>query len=172
MFFKILHSKSHSYLFNLIPENNNPFASRSALNNQISFFNAKTDFFLNFFFPAVVNEWSNLDVSICNSSLCHLFKKLILKFIRPEPNRISATENFEGGLKFLTRMRLGLSHLADHRFRHNFQDCLNPIYSCGQEIEQQAISFFTISITVVQENFFLKKLTWLILIFYSRVSYL
>ena len=32
-------------------------------------------------------------------------------------------------------MRLGLSHLADHKFRHNFQDCLNPICSCGQEIE-------------------------------------
>ena len=32
-------------------------------------------------------------------------------------------------------MRLGLSHLADHKFRHNFEDCLNPICSCGQEIE-------------------------------------
>ena len=39
------------------------------------------------------------------------------------------------GLKFLTRIRLGLSHLADHKFRHNFQDCVNPICSCGQEIE-------------------------------------
>ena len=32
-------------------------------------------------------------------------------------------------------MRLGLSHLADHKFRYNFQDCLSPISSCGQEIE-------------------------------------
>ena len=32
-------------------------------------------------------------------------------------------------------MRFGLSHLANHKFRHNFQDCLNPICSCGQEIE-------------------------------------
>ena len=32
-------------------------------------------------------------------------------------------------------MRLSLSHLADHKLRHNFQDCLNPICSCGQEIE-------------------------------------
>ena len=29
--------------------------------------------------------------------------------------------------KLLTRMQLGLSHLAEHKFRHNFQDCLNPI---------------------------------------------
>ena len=57
-----------------------------------------------------------------------------MKFIRPEPNRISSTQNFEGS-KLLTRMRLSLSHLADHKFRHNFRDCLNPICSCGQKIE-------------------------------------
>ena len=38
-------------------------------------------------------------------------------------------------LKFLTRIRLGLSHLAYHKFRHNCQDCVNPVCSCGQEIE-------------------------------------
>ena len=137
LFYKILHSKSPSYLFNLIPENNNPYASRSALNNQIPFFNVKTNFFKNSFFPAVITEWNNLDISIRNSSLCHIFKNLILKFIRPEPNRISSTQNFDG-LKLLTRMRLGLSHLADHKYRHNFRDCLNPICSCCQEIETKS----------------------------------
>ena len=39
------------------------------------------------------------------------------------------------GLKFLTRIKLGLSHLADHKFRHSFQDCVNPICSCDLEIE-------------------------------------
>ena len=43
-------------------------------------------------------------------------------------------ESYEG-LKFLTRIRLGLSHLVDDKFRHNFQDCINPICSCDQEIE-------------------------------------
>ena len=32
-------------------------------------------------------------------------------------------------------MRLGLSHLRYHKFRHNFQDCINPICVCGLEIE-------------------------------------
>ena len=58
----------------------------------------------------------------------------MLKFIRPETNRISATQNFEG-LKLLTRMRLGLSHLADQKFRNNFQDYLNPTCSFDQVIE-------------------------------------
>ena len=137
LFHKILHRKSPSYVFKSIPENKNPYASWSALNNQILFFNVKTNFLKNSFFTEFITEWNNLDVSIRNSSSCHIFKDLILKFIRlfrPEPNRISSTQNFEG-LKLLTRMRLGLSHLADHKFRHNFQDCLNPICSCGQEIE-------------------------------------
>ena len=131
---KIIQIKSPSYLFNLIPENNNPYASQSALNNQISFFNVKTNFFKNSFLSAVIVKWNNLDISIHNSSSCHTFKNLILKFIRPKPNRISSTQKFEG-LKLLTRMRLDLSHLADSKSRHNFQDCLSPICSCGQEIE-------------------------------------
>ena len=39
------------------------------------------------------------------------------------------------GLKLLTRLRLGFSHLNEHKFRHNFQDCLNPLCLCSLEIE-------------------------------------
>ena len=38
-------------------------------------------------------------------------------------------------LKLLTRLRLGFSHLNEHRFRHNFQDRLNPLCSCSLDIE-------------------------------------
>ena len=38
-------------------------------------------------------------------------------------------------MKFLTRLRLGFSHLNEHRFRHNFQECMNPLCSCSLEIE-------------------------------------
>ena len=39
------------------------------------------------------------------------------------------------GLKFLTRLRLDFSHLNEHRFRHNFQDCLKPLCSYSLETE-------------------------------------
>ena len=32
-------------------------------------------------------------------------------------------------------MRLRLSRFAERKFRHNFQDCLNSVYSCGQVTE-------------------------------------
>ena len=35
----------------------------------------------------------------------------------------------------MTRLHLGFSHLNEHRFRHNFQDCMNPLRSCSLEIE-------------------------------------
>ena len=31
-------------------------------------------------------------ISIHNSSSCHIFENLILKFIRPEPDQISSTQ--------------------------------------------------------------------------------
>ena len=77
--------------------------------------------------------WYKLNVT-CNSASCNVFKRVILKFTRPEPNQVFHVYSSEG-LKFLTRIRLGLSDLADHKFRHNFQDCVNPFCSCGQEIE-------------------------------------
>ena len=39
------------------------------------------------------------------------------------------------GLKLLTRLRLGLSHLNEHRFNYNFQSCINPLCSCSFAIE-------------------------------------
>ena len=45
------------------------------------------------------------------------------------------------GIKLITRLQAGLSYLREHRFRHNFQDSLNPFCNCGQHIET-TIHFF------------------------------
>ena len=58
----------------------------------------------------------------------------LLKFARPAANSGFHIDN-PYSLKLLTRLRLGLSHLRYHKFRHNFQDCINPICVCGLEIE-------------------------------------
>ena len=34
-----------------------------------------------------------------------------------------------------TRLRLELSHLRKHKFKYNFQNCLNPLCSCGSSNE-------------------------------------
>ena len=60
------------------------------------------------------------------------FKNSLLKAGWPtaEPSYNNPT-----GLKFLTRLRLVLSHLSRHKFKHNFQNCVNPLWFCSFEIE-------------------------------------
>ena len=54
--------------------------------------------------------------------------------MRPSENSIFLCNNPKG-IQLLTRLRLGLSHLQDHKFNHNFQDTLNQISNCGEDIE-------------------------------------
>ena len=42
------------------------------------------------------------------------------------------------GIKLLTRLTLGLSHLCEYKFKHSFQDSLNSICSCDKDIETSA----------------------------------
>ena len=39
------------------------------------------------------------------------------------------------GIKLITRLRLGLSRFREHKFKHNFQESLNPLPNCGHGIK-------------------------------------
>ena len=91
----------------------------------------------NSFFPSAVIEWNNFErlTKISeNQKVLISFKKSILKFIRPSQNRVYNCHNPKG-IKLLTRLRVDLSHLREHKFKHSFQDTLNPICNCGEDIE-------------------------------------
>ena len=87
-------------------------------------FKGKHNFFQNSFFPSVVIEWNKLDLNIRNSESLNVFKNSLLKFIRPSGNSAFNCHN-PRGFKLLTRLRLSLSHLREHKFKHGFQDSLN-----------------------------------------------
>ena len=94
----------------------------------------QTHFFKNLFFLSTVIDWNNLGKIIRSSESFALFKKRILQFIRPTPNNTFNCCN-PIGIKLITKLRLGLSHLRDHKYKHNSLDCLNPICCCGKNIE-------------------------------------
>ena len=55
-------------------------------------------------------------------------------FVRPSPN--STFDIYSPyGIKLLTRLRLGLSHLFKHNSKHGFNDAINPICICVDGIE-------------------------------------
>ena len=131
-FYKILKDQSPKYLFNIIPKLNRPYPTRNA--NNIPHFKVKHSFFKNTFFPSVIIEWNKLDPEIQNVPSLNIFKKNILKFIRPTANNIFGCRNVKG-IKYLMSLRLGLSHLHEHMFKNNFQDTLNPFCTCGCDVE-------------------------------------
>ena len=126
--------KSPKYLFSIIPTSVSTYNTR---NTNIPLFKVKHNFFRNSFFSSTVIKWNKLDPNICNLESLNIFKKTLLNFIRPSGSTVFNCHNPKG-VKLLTRSRLGLSHLREHKFKHSFQDSLNPICSCGNDIETSA----------------------------------
>ena len=63
-----------------------------------------------------------------------IFRNNLLKIGRPIQNSIFKIHD-PLDVKFLVRLRLGPSHLNEHRLKLDFPDCLNPLYSCSLEVE-------------------------------------
>ena len=75
-----------------------------------------------------------MDPNICNFESFGFFKSKILKFIRLQPN-IIYNWHIPKEIRLTTRLSLVLSHLRKHKFKHSFQDYLNPLCLCGIDIE-------------------------------------
>ena len=60
----------------------------------------------------------------------YVFKRALLSCIRPKPANVYRIHH-PRGLKLLTRPRLGLSHLREHKFRHNFNDTSDLFCLCS-----------------------------------------
>ena len=135
--FKIINNQSPSYLFQFVPSPNRYFVRNS---ENIPQLRTKHDFFKNSFFPSTIKEWNNMDPHIKKSKSISIFKSNILKFIRPKPNNVYYCHNPKG-IRLLTRLRLGLSQLREHKFKHSFQDCLNPLCFCGNDPLPTSLSY-------------------------------
>ena len=103
-------------------------------------------------------EWNKLDPEIQNASSLNIFKNNILKFIRPTANNILGCYNLTG-IKYLTRLRLGLSHLHEHKFKNNFQDTLNPLCTCGCSFENTCHFLLHLHNFLTERNTLLNKIT-------------
>ena len=123
--YKVLQSESPSYRLNTIPNSKNR-QHQTRNSGSIPFFFAKHGYFKNSFVRPAITEWNKLDCYIRNADSFKVFKKRLLGFIRPMPNSIYNIHN-PLGVKYLTRLRIGFSHLKEHKFKHNFQDSIDPM---------------------------------------------
>ena len=79
-----------------------------------------------------MREWNKLSSEIRNLTSYQQFKKSFLFFIKPTCSSLFSIHH-PVCVKLL--VRLGFSHLHEHKFRNNFHDTLNPLCSCSLEPE-------------------------------------
>ena len=102
-FLKLTKNKSPKYIFNSILTIRSTCRSRNIGNTPQ--LNVRHTFFRNPYFQSIVTEWNNLDKSIRNSESFSIFKKNILKFIRPSPNSNFNFHNPKGTHKIKVRFK-------------------------------------------------------------------
>ena len=131
-FFKLKTSGLPEYLFDLIPQNNH--LCNTHFLEDVTTFYSRTDAFKYSFFPSTILEWNKLERKIRQSSTLLSFRNSLLKISRPVPKPVYNIHN-PNSLKLLTRLRLGLSQLNEHKFNQNFKDGVNSLCSCSLEVE-------------------------------------
>ena len=115
-------------------DNEKVYWTRYATQKSIKTFRGRTKVFESVFFLYCAKEWGNLREELRNIDSINKFKLSVLNFVRHIENAVFAVHDING-LKLLTRLRLNFSHLNEHKFRHNFNDTINPMCSCGKEPE-------------------------------------
>ena len=109
------------YLYKLIPLKNKTYDTRST--HSVGTYFCRTNAFKYSFFPYTILEWSKLDLQLRNEKSFKKFRNTLLKLRRPTPDLIYGIHH-PFGLKLLSRLRLGLSHLNEYRFKYNLKAAL------------------------------------------------
>ena len=80
------------------------------------------------YFQNCMREWNQLDESIKSSPTASVFKRELMRLIRPPETSLFGFHDIEA-IRLLARLRVEFSDLREHRFRHNFQ-CSSPMRFC------------------------------------------
>ena len=125
-FYKIVEGLAPSYLQScLLLGNERAYNTRSSFKNTIKTFATRTSTFYTTFFPYCTKEWNQLNDDIKKIESIKKFKKMLIKIIRTKENSVFGVSDIYG-VKLLTPIRLNFSRLNEHKFRHKFNDMINP----------------------------------------------
>ena len=125
LFYKFINNLAPKYTTDPIPPQRQ---SRYSLRRQdaIGVIRTRTGRFQSTFYTHCLSEWNKLDEEIRLAPSIAVFKTKLLSKIRPLPNFVFRI-NDPTGLSYLTQLRVGLSKLNFHKFKHNFRDTTNPM---------------------------------------------
>ena len=166
-FYKTSKEQPPKYLFRHIPKDNTRYAMRNS--KGIPQCKINHEYFKNFLFPRNIKERNMLDSDIRSSESLNVFKSKILKFIRPKANLFFNCLNPER-VKLITRLRLGVSHIQGHKFKHSFQTVW--AHYAAVVLKSKQLLIFTVSTTYMKEKSFWTTSNLSFLIFWNKVTFL
>ena len=133
LFYKIINNFTPSYTRDPIPP---LYRSQYSLRRQdaVGRIVTRTEKFNSSFYQNCIQEWNTLDPEIRLAPSVAVFKKKLLSIIRPPAKSVFGIHD-PLGLSYLSQLRVGLSKLNFHKFKHNFKDTLNPLCPTNDGIE-------------------------------------
>ena len=123
LFYKFMNDLTPAYTINPIP----PFQqSQYSLRNQdvVGRIGARTE----------KSEWNKLDPEVRTALSVAVFKSKLLSKIR-SPAKSAFGIHDTKGLSYITQLRVGLSALNFHKFKHNFRYTINPMCPTNDGVE-------------------------------------
>ena len=132
-FYKIVNGILPDYLHSCIGFfSQNKYPLRSVSSGKLKCIPSRTKSFSKTCFPLCIEEWNKLNPEIRNAKSIYKFKKSI---ITEKLENSLYNVNDPIGVKLLTRLRLQFIHLNEYKFRHGFNDTVNPMCPCGTDVE-------------------------------------
>ena len=119
---------------------------------------------MNSFFPDAIASWNNIISDFNAMPTLNLLKNHLFKLVRPVERSIYGIHDPKG-IRYLFQLRVGLSPLKNHKWRHNFIDIFTETCSCNTDVENtkhflfhcplfsiQRISLMTLVRSILQKN--------------------
>ena len=130
---KIFNHKTPYYLNDKLPQKCRALFSGNTRNTFREII-CKSNRYMNSFFPDAIASWNIFIKHFEDVPSFDILKKHINTFLRPTTKGIFGIHD-PVGLRYLFQLRVSLSPLRSHNFRHNFTDTPSEICRCNQGIE-------------------------------------
>ena len=131
-FFKLLKGDAPEYMTAPIPQ---PKHLNYSLREQkvLEPLATRTQGYYDSYYLYCLCEWNKLDPSLRSTDSLSKFKAELIKSPRP-PKRFVFKISDIVGVRLIMRLRLGFTHLWEHKFRHNFSNSSRCI--CGDKLTE------------------------------------
>ena len=105
-------------------------------------------FFKNNFFQSAIIEWNKLVLLFGTLKVRVFSKSISWNFLDP-PREVFLIATTQRNKTNDSTFRW-ISHLREHKFNNNFQNCINPLCRCGMDIESS--SHFSLPYLMIKES--------------------